>query len=224
MPLLFALALLAAPGDAFGPDVLAELSSPQQQVRDAAATRIRKTYRKPARDQWDAALKTIQEGETKQAIRERLKLKESEGGIGTGQSHLETFRLDDRWVLRAWFFNEGDRFRSGEIVEHVRHIWVAPPGNFTGTWVVYFANGQPSHVIEYRNGAYHGTFTSNHPNGTKSVVQHYGPEGADGEDTGYFPSGKVSYRALYRAGKAVGTWVWFNEDGTVRSTQVHPEQ
>jgi hypothetical protein len=217
------LALLAAPGDIAPPALFAELSSPDQKARDTAAAQLRRTFKLSPREPWDKFLATLKEGDTKQSILDRLPIKMTEGGIGTGQSHMEMIRLDDRWVLRAWFHNEGDKFRSADIIEHMRHVWVAPPENFSGTWTTYFVNGQPSHVIEYENGKYHGTFTSNHANGSKSVVQHYGPLGCDGEDTGYYPSGKVSYRAFYRAGKPVGTWRWFNEQGEVTSTQEHEE-
>lgn len=217
------LALLAAPGDIAPRNFFAELSSPDQKARDLAAAQIRKTYKPPAREPWEKFLRALKEGDTKQSIMERIGIKDTEGGIADGQSHMEILRLDDRWVLRAWFHNEGDKFRSAELYEMVKHVWVAPPADFTGTWTVYFVNGQPSHVIEYAQGKYHGTFTANYPDGSKSCVQHYGPQGADGEDTGYHRSGKVSYRGLYRAGKAVGTWRWFNEQGEVTSTQEHEE-
>ena len=36
-----------------------------------------------------------------------------------------------------------------------------------------------------------------------------------------YPSGKVSYRAYYDKGKAVGVWTWYNEQGEVTSMRVH---
>ncbi len=222
--LLLAFAVCMAPGDGGAGDVFAELSSPVQKVRDEAAARLRKSYKAPGKLRWDELLATIAEGDTKEAILARLPLKQSEAGIGTGQSHMESFRLDDRWVLRAWFHNAGDKFRSGEIVEQVRHVWVAPDAKFTGVWTTYFVNGQPSHVIEYKHGEYGGTFTSNYPSGAKNVVQHYDETGCNGEDTGYYEDGKVSYRAFYRAGKAVGTWRWFNQQGEVTNTREHGEE
>jgi hypothetical protein len=31
------------------------------------------------------------------------------------------------------------------------------------------------------------------------------------------------YRGQHRNNAQVGTWVWFNEDGSVRSTREHPD-
>ena len=42
---------------------------------------------------------------------------------------------------------------------------------------------------------------------------------AEGEGTGYFPSGRIMYRGTYKAGVQAGMWTWYNEDGTVRSKQ-----
>jgi antitoxin component YwqK of YwqJK toxin-antitoxin module len=44
----------------------------------------------------------------------------------------------------------------------------------------------------------------------------------EGEEVGYFPSGKVRYRGEYKGGHSVGTWTWFNEDGTVKDTKDYP--
>lgn len=95
------------------------------------------------------------------------------------------------------------------------------PADFTGVWTTYFVNGQRSHEIHCRNGKYFGTFTSFYPSGPKSVVQHSGADGAEGEEIGYFPSGAVMYRGQYSKGAQVGVWVWYDEDGSVRSTQEH---
>ncbi len=84
-----------------------------------------------------------------------------------------------------------------------------------------FPNGQRSHEIHYQNGQYFGTFTSFRSDGSKCVIQHYDASGCNGEDTGYFPSGKIMYRGYYKANKQVGIWTWYNEDGSVRETQDH---
>ena len=101
--------------------------------------------------------------------------------------------------------------------------WVAPSSGFTGVWITYFVNGRRSHQIHYKNGRYFGTFTTFRSDGSKAVVQHYGVEGVEGEDTGYFPSGALMYRGQYSKGAQSGTWVWYNEDGSVRSTQEYPD-
>src|SRR5262245_3752585 len=118
-------------------------------------------------------------------LKEAMAEAKAEMGVGTGGSHMESYRLDDRWVAQCWFQNQGDILREISLVERMRHIWVAPAADFTGEWITYFPNGQKSHKIDYRNGKYFGEFIAYRPDGTKSYVQHYSEEGADGEDTGY---------------------------------------
>ena len=141
--------------------------------------------------------------------------------MGGGGSTTVLYRLDDLWLLSCSYGRANELFRA-ELSEMLNNVWVAPASDFTGVWTTYFVNGQRSHEIHYRNGQYFGTFTSFYSNGSKAVVQHYGAEGVDGEDTGYFPSGALNYKARYSKGEPAGTWVWYNEDGSVRSTRENP--
>ena len=224
LPLLLVTASLICTADT--PEVaslIEQLAAPDQAERDAAANRLREVFQPAPRKEWEPLLAKLKPGITKKELQALLQPEQREAGlgIGTGQSHMEEYRLDHTWHFRCWFLNEGDVLREATLEQRVRHIWIAPPADFTGQWIVYFANGQPSHQIDYQDGKYHGKFTANHSNGSKAYVQHYGPDGADGEDTGYYPSGKVSYRAHYSKGKPVGVWTWYNEQGEVTSTRVH---
>jgi uncharacterized protein len=116
----------------------------------------------------------------------------------------------------------GDALLHHALIEQMRHVWIEPPADFTGVWITYFVNGQRSHEIHYRNGQYFGTLTSFHANGAKAVVQHIGAEGAEGEETDYSPSGALNYAGRHSNGKPAGTWVSYNEDGSVRSTLENP--
>jgi hypothetical protein len=224
LPVCFlTLSLLCSADAAEIKSLVEQLSAVEQTERDLTAKQLREVFESSPRKTWEPLLETLKPGLTKKELLTKLQPEQREvgRGIGTGGSHMEEYRLDYSWQLRCWFLNEGNVLREATLESRMQHIWVAPAADFTGTWVTYFVNGQPSHVIEYRDGKYHGKFTSNHADGSKSYVQHYGPDGADGEDTGYFPSGKVSYRAHYSKGKAVGVWTWYNEQGEVTSTRVH---
>jgi antitoxin component YwqK of YwqJK toxin-antitoxin module len=118
--------------------------------------------------------------------------------------------------LSSTDWDSDDTLSERNLTESVRSIWVKPPSLFTGCWVTYFTNGQPADEIHYAGGRYAGTFTSFHSNGSKAVVQHYGPQGAEGEETDFFPSGHVSARGTYSAEHQIGTWTWYNEDGSIR--------
>jgi hypothetical protein len=203
--------------------LVTKLVSPSQVERDEAAEQLRGVFEATPRKAWEPLLAELKPGLNKNELRAKLKpeQRKSQGGIADSGSHMEGYRLDNSWQLRCWFHNEGNILREATLIERMRYVWVAPSPEFTGEWVTYFVNGQPSHRIEYQSGQYHGRFTSYHPNGAKSYVQHYGPDGVDGEDTGYYPSGKVSYRAFYAKGKPVGVWTWYDEQGEVTSTRMH---
>jgi hypothetical protein len=200
----------------------ADLHSPSQQVRDAAATLLRASYVPPPRSRWEPVLAALRPGDSKDLVLQMLQpySVKMEGAIGGGGSRTELYRLDDLWVLRCDYGRSSGLFAS-ELIEQVRYVWVAPAADFTGVWITYYVNGQRSHEIQYRNGQSFGTSTTFHSNGSKAVVQHRAAEGADGEAIGYFPSGAVAYRGQYSRNQQVGTWVWYNEDGSVQSTQDH---
>jgi hypothetical protein len=201
-----------------------DLASPDQAIRDKAAAELQLTFKDTPETKWTSTVDKIKKGQTKKEILALLRpfnVKE-EGGAGSGQSHSQSYRLDDEWILVCWFQNDGDVLIGRKLDRSLRHIWIAPAKNFSGLWVTYFVNGHKSHQINYIDGQYLGEFIAYRADGSKAYVQHYSLEGADGDDTGYYPSGSVSYRAQYRAGKPIGTWNWYDEDGKVTSTREHP--
>ena len=216
--LLFASSAQAQDADVNG--LVALLGSDSQEVRDDAAKQLREAFVPPGREKWDELLKQTKLGESKAAMMQRFGVDPGklERGIGTGPRHMESYRLDDHWVLSAWFRNADDTLEHPcEVKEQMRGVWVAPPEGFSGEWLTYFVNGRVQNRIEYVDGKYHGTYTSYHATGGPSVVQHYSHHKADGEDTGYFPTGEVMYRGRYAAGNQVGVWTWFEQDSSIRS-------
>jgi len=201
-----------------------DLASPNQELRDKVAAELRTVFRSTPESKWTPIVDKITKGLSKIEI---LKLLEpfhvtEQMGEGSGQSHSQSYRLDNEWILICWFQNDGDILIGRELQYSLRHVWIAPAEDFTGTWIVYFVNGHKSHEINYKDGQYFGELIAYHSDGSKSCVQHYKSLGADGEDTGYYPSGSVSYRGQYRSGKPVGTWTWYDEAGKVTSTREHP--
>lgn len=202
---------------------LEDLRSPVQQVRDAAAALLRASFVPPPRSRWEPVVVELRAAYSKDLVLQMLQPYgvAMEGGMSGGGSSSVLYRLDDVWLMQCSFGRFSESLGC-ELTEQMRNVWVAPAADFTGVWTTYFVNGQRSHEIQYRNGQYFGTFTSFHSNGSKAVVQHYGAEGADGEDTGYFASGALNYKARYSMGNPTGTWVWYDEDGSVRSTRENP--
>lgn len=198
-----------------------DLSSPSQEVRDAAAKILRETYKPPPATNWDALVRALELGTKRSVIEAQLRSSNLVVGGGVGIGKI-AYGLDDRWVLECSFTN----FLSGvansalahvALREQLHHVWVEPATNFTGVWRTYWVNGQPSDEFHYQDGRQEGVMTTFYPDGSKvgSVLLHNGV--SEGEETTYYPSGKIYYKGTYRAGKQVGTWVWYNEDGSVQS-------
>ena len=73
--------------------------------------------------------------------------------------------------------------------------------------------------INYKNGKRHGPFISYYPDGARAVITHYIENITEGDEIGYYRSGHINYRGAYKSGVEDGTWTWYNEDGTVKSTE-----
>src|ERR1043165_744903 len=191
-----------------------ELSSTNQEARDAAAKILRETYIPPSRTNWDSLVASLKVGMSKSNILQLLKpvVVRPEGGGGSGTFEAQQFRLDDLWILEC-HFDHG--FLGCKLFPQPLEIWMEPPPHFTGLWTMYRVNGQRSYEIRYKDGKRDGEMTSFYDGGSKAVVTHFIQGVQEGNETGYFPSGNVNYRGAYKANEMVGTSTWFNEDGTV---------
>jgi hypothetical protein len=198
-----------------------DLSSTNQETRDAAAKILRGTYTPPARTNWDALVASLKVGMPKTNILQLLKpvVVGPLGGTGSGSFEALQFRLDDVWVLEC-HFDHG--FQGCKLFPQTSDVWVEPPPHFTGLWTTYHVNGEKSYEIHYKYGKRNGEMTYFYDDGSKAVITHFVEGIEDGDDTGYFPSGKISYQGVNKTNEMIGTWIWFNEDGTVKFTQQHP--
>jgi len=121
--------------------------------------------------------------------------------------------------IRALYDKTDDRLLEIGLLRGINGLEVAPPSNFTGTWVEYFTNGVPISRTQCKRGRYFGVSAQFHANGSKAVIQHYTEKGCDGKKTRYYPSGRVSSRGRWRQDKQIGNWVYYDEDGTILSTE-----
>lgn len=206
---------------------VSDLGSPSQEKRDAAANILRATYTPPSRTNWDSLVNGFRVGTPKTNVLEHLRsLKlRSGGGVGSGNAETVTYPLDDLWLLECSFTNtaSGSGLARVGLVERLRNIWVDPPTNFTGVWTTYYANGQRSHEIHYKDGSQDGSCVLFRSDGSKAVVSTLVNGVAEGEETGFYPSGRLNHRGSYKAGSQVGTWIWYKEDGSVESKKDFPK-
>jgi hypothetical protein len=215
--LVVALGLFAS-ANGFGVTARDLLASPFQGQRDLGAQILRGAYVAPPRANWDVFVKRLKPGmkraEAENVLRSVNAVPGGGGGMGTWETY--EYRLDDLWVVNCSFTNSV--LSDAQINEEMNAFRILPPANFTGDWVTYWANGQRSDVRHYQDGKQEGIGTSFFPDGvSQAVICSFRNGVEDGEETGYFKSGKIHYKGRYKAGKQIGHWVWYKEDGTVES-------
>ena len=157
-----ALVIVALAGDAAAAP-RDEIASPSQATRDAAAQKLRATFKRTPKSKLVRLVKAIKKpGMTKTKT---LKLlapyrPRSEGGGASGGGETIMYRIDPSWILECYFSERDDRVLSApRLVESLQEHWVEPPADFTGVWTTYLANGQRAHEIHYAHGKPAGTWT-----------------------------------------------------------------
>ena len=150
--------------------IVARLSDSRQAVRDQAAAELRAASAAgPAAigdrgmEFWKKRLAAIPLGITQAEFAKRMgAISEGSGSSGGGTSVI--FRLDDYWVVNAFFTDEPAPGASSPrmpekltglapVERSVRHVWVEPGKDFTGRWVTYFADGVMASDLDYLRGA-----------------------------------------------------------------------
>jgi antitoxin component YwqK of YwqJK toxin-antitoxin module len=165
---------------------------------------------------WTAKVNQVIPGMTKAEVVKILPpLPNSPDGMsmGSGQSHVVSYRLDSHWVVTIQYRNPDKVIERPKLSKRELLVYVAPPKNYTGEWVCWYVNGQKGHETQYKDGKYNGVLTHFHDNGHKMYEQHYVNHITDGADTGWYPDGRLSYTARYKNGKQDGKWIHYYHDG-----------
>jgi hypothetical protein len=200
----------------------ADLASPSQAKRDAAAKILRATATPPSNIKWILRTAFIKTGENKTNILEWLRSYNAGtnpvGGLG-GITYSEHYQLDDYWVLGCSYKGDDNSLIQWKLEPRWRAVAVWPATNFSGVWINYYANGQKFTEGNYTNGGRSGEATTFEPDGSKSSVWHYDHDNMEGLWTQYFPSGQIQYQCQYSNNLKVGIEVRFNENGSTNSTK-----
>ena len=88
-------------------------------------------------------------------------------------------------------------------------------GTLHGEQVTYFDNGQPSERSNFENGTITGVRKTWFPSGMLASEENYVNGLAEGKSTVYFPSGKKELEGNMVRGERDGTWMHFNDDGSL---------
>ena len=207
----------------------ADLGSPSQETRDAAAKILRATFEAPPRTNWNPLVEKLKLGIPKTNVLDILGhyADHVEGGGGSGITEMERYRLDDLWLLECSYTGkEASKsvLTHVKLIEQMLNVPVNPPSGFTGTWTIYYINGQKSGTGYYKNGKPDGASMGYYSDGSKALINHSANGILSGEELGFYPSGQIKYRGLYKEGSQAGTWTWYKEDGSVQSKKEFSRQ
>lgn len=193
----------------------ADLSSPSQETRDAAAKILRATAKPPSKLKWLFFTSHIRKGESETNILALVRSYHLNTKPNFGMGGLVdnwVYRLDDYWCLSCDFNDTDKSLMRWKLLPRWRAVAVWPSTNFTGIWINYYANGQRFTEGTYTNGIRSGKFTTFEPDGLKSSVWDYNHGKANGLYTQYFPSGQIQYQVQYSNSVSIGIGVWYNKD------------
>jgi hypothetical protein len=173
-----------------------DLASPSQATRDAAAAKLRATYKPLPGDAWIHKLGTIRPGTARQAVVSQLTAEQAHplGVFGDGRGRAESYRLDDGWVLLCMYQLPAETVIDCKVRAEARHVLVEPPLGYTGPWVDYLVSGQRASESTFKDGVHVGTTTVFHPNGKKAMVRTHGPNGRAKSIVWYDETGAVKRR------------------------------
>ena len=198
-----------------------DLASPFQEKRDEAAKILRATYVPAPRSKWDSLMSNLKLGSAKTNVLQVLGTYTNNiaGGGGSGATEMERYGLDDLWLLECSFTGDDSHrvLTNVRLVQGLRAVSVEPPRGFTGTWITYYVNGQKSGEGHFKNGLPDGECIGFHPDGSRMLVNHSRGGALDGEEVGFYESGAIEHKGLYQTNSQIGTWIWYNKDGSIQT-------
>ena len=80
----------------------------------------------------------------------------------------------------------------------------------------YYFNGERQEELQLKDGKKHGICTMWYMNGEKMYEAHYENDVLHGAFIQWYDNGKKDYEAEYSHGTAVGTWKFYNKDGSLK--------
>lgn len=81
--------------------------------------------------------------------------------------------------------------------------------------VRYYFNGERQEELHLKDGKKHGVCTMWYMNGEKMFEATYDNDVLHGTFVQWYDNGEKDYEAQYNQGKAVGTWKYYNRDGSL---------
>ncbi|HWQ93727.1 MAG TPA: hypothetical protein VN673_18840 [Clostridia bacterium] len=192
----------------------ADLSSPSQAKRDAAATLLRATYVPTARSNWNSIISFVRTNGSRTEILKRLRDVSRTTDRSSGDIFWEHYHLDSSWDLSCFYgAKEKDRKVKGYWLK-LHHAWIAPPPKFTGSWVTYYVNGQKCSELHYKEGQVL-EWLEYDEGGSKDTRHIYPSLGAVyKQEIWYGPSGRPIWCLYLGTNSEVQAIIDYKEDGS----------
>jgi hypothetical protein len=122
----------------------------------------------------------------------------------SGYAHKTGWRLDHYWLV-AVNYNNPDIVRGRPKLESsTMSVGVMYPRDYTGTWTMWYVNGQKYYEYGFLNGKMHGACAKYYDNGQKRCETHYRNGKAHGLSRTWHRTGKLHRSWDYLDGKVIG--------------------
>jgi antitoxin component YwqK of YwqJK toxin-antitoxin module len=136
------------------------------------------------------------------------KLKRSTGwhanGIKSEEGNFQDNLPFGKWV---WWHDNAQKYVQGNFkINKVRD----------GVWPSWYQNGNKKEKIQYKDNILHGLCTLWYDNedNTKKLEGESKKGKKDGTWTIWYQNGKISEKGSFKNGIKVGSWIYYNEDGS----------
>ena len=141
-----------------------------------------------------------------------------------------TIYSDDGVIARTKTFHEnGNKMAEGKFTNQIKDsIWhyfsdvdgvlIAEEnyfaGDLNGKSISYFPeSGITAELIEYKDGKKDGLFLKYFPNGKLLSEGIFINDQLEGSFTVYYSDGSIELKGDYKAGRKIGNWSYYNEEG-----------
>jgi antitoxin component YwqK of YwqJK toxin-antitoxin module len=201
------------------------LHSKDRMAREVAAEVLRRTvakypggttnirYKDGGENYWMEKINQVKEGMIITEVMKILQLPPESQFFEQYPNGDANYRLDNDWIVTIRFLNRDKVISNAKLTKRELLAYVTPPENYTGTWTIWYVNGQKGNEIEHENGRYNGLFTRYYDNGQKTYEQHHAAGVCDGPDTGWYRDGQQMYSGQYHNGRLDGKWVHWYANG-----------
>lgn len=217
VPLVLGLYLFCKPA----PLPTADLASPSQEVRDAAAKILLAKAKPPWKAKWLVFTTQLKICKTETNVLELLRaynVKPEPGIIWGSLSEFAEYQLDDYWVFGCEYDSDTKALIRWKLLSRWRNFYLQPATNFSGVWITYYANGQKANEEHYKDGMRSGELVGFDLDGSIRSTQYFEDGKRHGLWTQYFSSlHQIEMQRQYSNNIQIADQIWYYTNGSARS-------